>query len=290
MKAAIFGYDIKSDSLKYVNGLVGKLKSLNISCLFHEDFKNLIKNESWFSSTNCETFTNSDNLKGRADIIISMGGDGTFLNSVKLVGDSEIPVIGINLGRLGFLANISKEKISEAIDAIHSKKYKIEKRALIELADYPQFEDKVALNEICVQKTGPEMIKIQVFLNDDYLNTYWADGLIVATPTGSTAYSLSVGGPIIVPGAKNFVLSPISPHTLTVRPVIIPDSFDLKLKVTSPSNSFLLNLDHHSYEMTNKDELILRRANFDLNLIKLEGMTFYKTLRDKLMWGVDKRN
>jgi len=290
MRAAIYGYGLKQESFHYIQELLSSLSRNNIPFSLHDKLFNIVKSENWLNNYQKDIFTDDSDLHNIADVLIGLGGDGTILNSVSLIKACNIPVIGINLGRLGFLANISKDNISKAIDAIAEQKYSIENRALIEIKNMNGLKSKVALNEISVQKSGSEMINVQVYLNNEYLNTYWADGLLIATPTGSTAYSLSVGGPIIVPGAKNLVISPISPHTLTVRPLIIPDSMELRLKISARNEKFLLSLDHNSFEITENQEIVLGRAVTDLKLMQIEGVSFYKTLREKLMWGVDKRN
>lgn len=290
MKAAIYSHTLNSDAVLFFRQLINELNENNIHCLFHSSLKETMLSPD-FLNEHCSFFENNNELtEKKADLLISIGGDGTFLNSLDFVKNSGIPIVGINLGRLGFLANISKEDIREAVNDIANNRFTIEKRALLSIENLSTLKNNVALNEISIQKEDSAMISISTFINKEYLNTYWADGLIVSTPTGSTAYSLSVGGPIIVPGAQNFVISPISPHTLTVRPVVISDQSELRFKISARNKKYLLSVDHYSYHLEETQEIVVKRAAYDLNLIKLEGISFYKTLREKLMWGLDRRN
>ncbi len=239
------------------------------------------------------TFSSPEDLPDDADVMLSIGGDGTFLEAVSYVRDKGIPVAGINSGRLGFLADITQEEISNALDSILHGLYAIEERALLELnADKDLFGDfNFALNEITIHKRDDSsMIKLQVFLDDQFLNTYWADGLIISTPTGSTAYSLSVGGPLVLPGVQDFIVAPISPHNLAVRPLIFPDSTEVKIKVEGRSGHVLVSLDSRSVVMETGLELRITKAPFKVLTIRLNDHSFYNTLRSKLMWGVDRRN
>ncbi|MCK5821667.1 MAG: NAD kinase [Bacteroidales bacterium] len=239
------------------------------------------------------TFSSPADLPEDADFMLSIGGDGTFLEAVSYVRDKGIPVAGINAGRLGFLADIAQEAISKALDSILLGLYKVEERTLLELkSDQDLFgEFSFALNEITIHKRDDSsMIKLHAYLNDEFLNTYWADGLIVSTPTGSTAYSLSVGGPIVLPGIRDFIIAPIAPHNLTVRPLVFPDNMELKLRVEGRSGKVLVSLDSRSVVMETGLELRITKAPFKVLTIRLNDHSFYNTLRSKLMWGVDKRN
>ncbi len=227
------------------------------------------------------------------DMMFSIGGDGTFLESISFVGKLDIPIAGINSGRLGFLANISQEEIPIALQAIHDKRYTLEERTLLEVDSggkaFKHFN--YALNELTIQKrdTG-SMIVMNVKINGEFVNTYWADGIILSTPTGSTAYSLSLGGPIVVPGSENFILTPIAPHSLTVRPIIIPDHDVIEITVEGRTDNYLASLDHQSEVVEKYTVLKVKAADFKIKTVRIEGKTFFDTIRDKLMWGVDRRN
>lgn len=227
-----------------------------------------------------------------ANFMLSLGGDGTFLESVAFVEDSNIPVLGINFGRLGFLANISTEDVDDAIHMLLNGDFYVENRSLIQVvtSNNPFSKYPYGLNDFTLQKKGTAMITVNAYIDDEFLCTYWADGLIVATPTGSTAYSLSVGGPIISPKLSSMVISAIAPHNLTVRPFVIPDSCNLRLEATSRSGDVLVSLDSHSYTLDLPLVVELKKAPFHLGVVNLKGSNFYKTLRNKLLWGADKRN
>jgi NAD+ kinase len=237
-------------------------------------------------------FNSHTDLPDNADMIFSIGGDGTFLETVSLVREKGIPIVGINSGRLGFLATISQEKLLGSLDVILSKKFSVEERTLLKL-DFPgaKKEDfNYALNEVSIEKVGSTMITIHAYVNGEFLNSYWADGLIISTPTGSTAYSLSVGGPIVIPGSNDIIISPISPHNLTVRPLVIPDKDELTLRVDGRDEKYIASVDSRSVILSNKTEVRVKRAEFKIKILKLKGHSYYSTLRNKLMWGVDKRN
>lgn len=228
------------------------------------------------------------------DLALSVGGDGTFLRTAAAVGNSGIPVLGINTGRLGFLADVNFNDLSETLQEIFSEEYLIEERSLLELIvddeSLPFSQYNRALNEVAILKQDTaSMLTIHTHINNDFLTSYQADGLVVATPTGSTAYSLSVGGPILVPSSPSIVLSPIAPHNLTSRPLIVQDDAKIKLRIESRSNSFLVSLDGQSQVCHVRTEIEVQKADYTLKVVKRKGHTFYETLRDKLMWGVDVR-
>lgn len=238
-------------------------------------------------------FNSSGDLSGDESVILSVGGDGTFLEAVTIIRDYPIIVAGINSGRLGFLADIAQEEITKAIDSIAIGQYSIEERTLIKLStEDPIFGDfNFALNEITVHKRDDSsMITIHAYLEDQYLNSYWADGLIMSTPTGSTAYSLSVGGPLLLPGSSDFVLSPIAPHNLNVRPLVFPDEMSLTLKIDGRSRHVLVSLDSRSVVVESSLELRISKAPYKIKTLRLKDHQFFNTLRSKLMWGLDKRN
>lgn len=240
-----------------------------------------------------ETFTGHDDLSEDIDFVISLGGDGTLLDTVTIVRDKNIPVVGINFGRLGFLASIGRDEMTDAIKALARRSYIIDRRTLIHLdSNVPLFNDvPYALNEFAIHKrdTAP-MVKIHTYLNGELLNTYWADGLILATPTGSTGYSLSCGGPVVFPDACSLVLTPIAPHNLNVRPIVIPDNTIISFEVESRSDDIICALDSRR-EIVDKNVLLaVRKENFMMNLVRLNENNFLQTLRNKLSWGLDKRN
>ena len=226
-----------------------------------------------------------------ADMVVSMGGDGTFLKAARLVGNKNIPIIGINTGRLGFLADVSYNDIESTFADILAGNYTLEKRSLLKLhGNIPNIEYPYALNEIAILKRDhASMITIHTHIDHSYLATYQSDGLIVATPTGSTAYSLSVGGPIIEPTSKTLVINPIAPHSLNVRPFIIPDAITIHLKIESRSHNFLISVDGRSYKCNEETEVCISKAEHSTIVVKRQNHHFYDTLREKLMWGADKR-
>jgi len=224
--------------------------------------------------------------------MLSIGGDGTFLETVTIVQKHGIPIAGINAGRLGFLSNIPATEIESSLDAILQDQYSIEHRSLISLRLSVGKMNGFccALNDVSLQKKYSSMITIHAYLNDVLLNSYWADGLIISTPTGSTAYSMSVGGPIVTPDSNNFIISPLAPHNLAVRPVIVPDNNTIRLKVNSSESCYILSLDSRTEIFDTDVEVLIQRADFTIKTIRIKGYTFYDTMRNKLMWGVDKRN
>ena len=242
---------------------------------------------------NTETFEHHTELTEEIEFLISLGGDGTLLDTVTLIRDKNIPVVGINFGRLGFLASIGRDELSTAVKALARRSYIIDRRALIHLdSNIPLFNDvPYALNEFAIHKRDTAaMVKIHTYLNGELLNTYWADGLILATPTGSTAYSLSCGGPVVFPDASSLVLTPVAPHNLNVRAIVIPDNTIVSFEIESRSDDIICALDSRR-EIVDKNVLLaVRRENFMLNLVRLNENNFLQTLRNKLSWGLDKRN
>jgi NAD+ kinase len=292
MKIALYARNVKDNLPDYVKTLSTKLNRENIKLTIFHSYFEFLKKEFAFN-LEIETFKSYDCINKNTDCIISLGGDGTILETLDLVRNSGIPVLGVNTGRLGFLASVYKEDFGKAIDFLLSKKYKLDKRAVIELIEpYGYFGTlNWAVNELTVlKKDSSAMINIEAFINGSLLNSYWADGLIISTPTGSTAYSLSCGGPIIVPDAENFVITPIAPHNLNVRPIIISNNSEITLKVHGRSPEYLLSLDSRHTTINNSYEIRLKKSDFTFNLINLDSQNFFKTLRDKLMWGIDKRN
>lgn len=240
-----------------------------------------------------ESFNDLKDLLLLPDILLSVGGDGTFLETMLIVRDSGIPIAGVNTGRMGFLANISEDEISHSIDLLCAGDFKIIERSLIEIYHPKGLFEKgssTALNEITIQKADPSMITINVYVDETYLNTYWADGLIVSTATGSTAYNLSVGGPILSPGDESIIISPISPHNLTIRPIVLSGESNLRMTVEGRTREYIATCDFRSVRLSFSEELFIKRSPDKLKSVMLKGMDFYSTLRNKLMWGADRRN
>ncbi|MDC1403348.1 NAD kinase [Crocinitomicaceae bacterium] len=239
------------------------------------------------------SFKNYKDFSTGIDLAISMGGDGTFIQTVKFIRNSGVPIIGINTGRLGFLANVSTEKMEETLEAVKRKEFVFQSRSLMKLdmENNPFGDDNVALNEVTLhKKDAASMITVDASLAGKYLNSYWADGLIVATPTGSTAYNLSCGGPIVTPGCQIHMLTPIAPHNLNVRPMVVPDHLPITLTVQGRERRYLVSLDGISQSIKQGEVVTVSKADFMLNVIKFEDNNFLDTIRNKMMWGIDKRN
>lgn len=291
VKIGIFGKNLKSETFPFIQTLFNKLSSVYAKVFVHEEIYTIIGKK--ITMQDPIVFSSHAEIRNELDFIISLGGDGNMLSTVTLIQDSGIPIIGINLGRLGFLASINKEQINRAIDCLLEEKFTLESRSLLKLTSPTMVFDgqNFALNEISVYKRQPNsMISVNVHVNDQYLNSYWSDGLIVATPTGSTAYSLSTGGPIIHPDAHNFVITPIAPHNLSVRPVVIPDDTIVRLKVADRDGGFLVSLDSRTVELESGVELQIEKEAFNIQLVRLPDENFFGTIRAKLLWGIDKRN
>lgn len=292
MKVAIYSRVLESTQQKDVQLFFDELdKEEIVPVIFQPFFEEIRPHLSLPSSS--QTFSGHTDLTNEIDFVISLGGDGTLLDTVTLVRDKNIPVVGINFGRLGFLASIGRDELVNAVKALARRSYLIDRRTLIHLdSNVPMFNDApYALNEFAIHKrdTAP-MIKIHTYLNGELLNTYWADGLILATPTGSTGYSLSCAGPVVFPDACSLVLTPIAPHNLNVRPIVIPDNTIISFEVESRSDDIICALDSRR-EIVDKNVLLaVRRENFMLNLVRLNENNFLQTLRNKLSWGLDKRN
>lgn len=293
MKIAIYGMQFGDDFSPHFEKLIGLLNKNKTEIVIYKPFFESLNEGIQSKLKDISFFTTAAELKKRAEILLSIGGDGTFLDSATFVQNSGIPIAGINSGRLGFLANISGSEIEEAINKIIENSYSFEERELIQLVTPSKlFGDcNFALNEATIsKKDSSSMITIHAYLNGNFLNTYWADGLIIATPTGSTAYSLSVGGPIVVPEAKNFIITPIAPHNLTVRPLVLPNDQELTLKIEGRDENYLVSLDRRYEAVTSDIEIKIKKARFKIKVIKHDDRTFFSTLREKLMWGLDRRN
>ena len=292
MTIALFGKAFNPDHLEYFRLLIGRLEESGCQLIIWEPFHEFIRDKISFRGK-IDLFKRHDQLKGKADYLISVGGDGTMLDAIQLIRDSGIPVAGINLGRMGFLSSISRNEIIPAISDIVEGRFRIEKRSLISIESPAGLFGDVsfALNELSInKKETSSMVVVQVWVNDNFVNSYWADGLIVATPTGSTAYSLSCNGPIIVPDSHNFVITPIAPHNLTVRPVVIPDSSRIRIKVDGRDKNALIRLDSRVSMLTQEMEILIRKADFEVNLLQRNNENFFSTIRGKLNWGMDIRN
>lgn len=292
MKFAIYGREFNNTVLPYVQDVFDALEFYGIEILVFHDYFEFIA-EKVRLPEGISTFTGHKDLCQQADVLISLGGDGTLLDTLALVRDSAIPVIGINFGRLGFLASINKDNIKAAIAALMQKDYSLDRRTLLHVdSKYNLFGDEnFALNDITIhRRDNSAMMIIHAYMDDEFINSYWADGLIIATPTGSTAYSLSCGGPIIFPSAQNFVITPIAPHNLNVRPVIIPDNVTLRFEVEARSTKFLVSCDSRTATVDRSVNITVKKAAFHVNLIRLHKESYLTTLRNKLLWGIDTRN
>jgi NAD+ kinase len=292
MRIALYGSPFDFSKSKYIQHLVHKLEQEEISICIENQFFDFLEEHITFTKA-VSSFDDYHDLKEKVDILLSIGGDGTLLNTITLVRDSGIPILGINTGRLGFISSISTDKIDSAINQLLKGNYDIQERTLLKLESENNLfgETNFALNEVTIlKKDTSSMIQIHAFLDDVYLNSYWADGLIIASPTGSTGYSLSCGGPIILPGTDNFIISPIAAHNLNVRPLVISDKTEIRLKVDEREELALVTLDSRSRAIDPSLELRIKKANFKIKLIKLEDQSFVSTMREKLMWGKDKRN
>ncbi len=293
MKIAIYGKSFKSSFHYSIRELFRILENKKANVTIYKPFYEYIKKELDYSPKISGVFVSHKEVESDTSLVFSIGGDGTFLESVSFVRNKGIPIVGINSGRLGFLANISKEELPIAIKSIFEKKYSIEYRSLIQLeTENNLFGDfSYALNELTVlKKDSSSMINIHVYMNDEFLNTYWADGLIIATPTGSTAYSLSAGGPIVIPTSDNFVITPLAPHNLTVRPIVIPNNNSIRLHIEGRDKKFLASLDYRYKAFESSTILEIKKADFKIKMLNLPNHSYFSTIRNKLMWGADKRN
>lgn len=291
MRIAIYGKEIRENYLPFLSSLLRVLEEKGISVLIYEKFHHFIQQKITLE-TPVNTFDSTMNMD-TVDYLFSIGGDGTILEAVTLLQSHKTPILGINTGRLGFLSSITTDEIHGALTAILNSDFDLDKRSLLCLdTDNQLFGDQnFALNEITVQKQDTSsMITIHVFLDDEFLNSYWADGLIISTPTGSTAYSLSCNGPVVHPDSNNIILTPIAPHNLNVRPLVIPDNKTLTLKIEGRVETFLVTLDSRSIVTNTNLALTIKKCDHQVRLIRLKEHSFLKTLRNKLMWGLDKRN
>ncbi|QBZ96793.1 NAD kinase [Flavobacterium sangjuense] len=289
MKVAIFGQYYQNDTRPIIKDIFVFFNRNNVELVIEENFLKILYEEK-ILERQYKTFASHKDLDSSFDILISIGGDGTILRATTYVRDSGIPILGVNAGRLGFLAKVQKEKIELFLQIVLEKKYTLSERTLLSI-ESPDIDINFAMNEIAVsRKATTSMITIETSLNGEYLNSYWADGLIIATPTGSTGYSLSCGGPILTPDVKGLVITPIAPHNLNARPLVIPDDTEIKLKVSGREEQYLVALDSRITSISNNSELTIRKTPFKIKMVEIPEETFLKTLRTKLLWGEDKRN
>ncbi|MEC3905768.1 NAD kinase [Tamlana sp. 2201CG12-4] len=294
MKVAVFGRFYNTRTTTSIERLSNYLLQKDIEVYIEHEFFNLLTQES-FKSEKFSSFKTFDTLDTSFEFLISIGGDGTILRAITFVKDIDIPIIGINTGRLGFLATIQVDVIEHALQNIIDGNYKISERSLLSVETTPENADitglNFALNEVAVsRKNTTSMITVETHLDGEYLTSYWSDGLIVSTPTGSTGYSLSCGGPVITPGTNSFVLTPIAPHNLSARPLIIPDSTEIQLRVSGREENHLVSLDSRIATLDNGTLIKIKKADFKIKMIDLLDESFLTTLRKKLLWGEDKRN
>lgn len=293
MKVAVFGTTVSDSFAPVLNEFFGFLKNNHIHVQLFRPFYNFLVDELKTSPFYTTFFNSYHDFDNTCDFIFSVGGDGTFLHSVLNIRNFDIPVVGVNSGRLGFLADISENQVQNALTQIFNHHYSITERSMLQV-DFCGMENldfNFALNEMTVLKTDTSsMINIYAYLGKELLNNYWADGLIIATPTGSTAYSLSVGGPILTPDSENFVITPLAPHNLTVRPLVVPDNYEIELKVEGRGTHYLTSLDFRSVAVELSTIIKIKKAGFKLKTLQLPDQTFFSTLRNKLMWGIDRRN
>jgi NAD+ kinase len=293
MKVAIFGQYYQNDTRPIIRDIFIFFNSNHVELVIEESFLKILYEEKIIEKP-YKTFSSHSDLDSSFDILISIGGDGTILRATTFVRDSGIPILGINAGRLGFLAKVQKENIASFLQIVLEKKYTISERTLLTLdcsSNETAIDINFAMNEVSInRKDTTSMITIETYLNGEYLNSYWSDGLIIATPTGSTGYSMSCGGPILMPDVKALTITPIAPHNLTARPLVIPDNTEIKLKVSGREEQYLVSLDSRITYINNNTELTIKKTPFQINMVEIPEETFLKTLRNKLLWGEDKRN
>ncbi|HEY4616960.1 MAG TPA: NAD kinase [Flavobacterium sp.] len=294
MKVAIYGQYYQNSTEPIIKDIFVFFNQNNVELVIEASFLEILY-EKKIVQKEYNTFSSHTELDQSFDMLISIGGDGTILRAATLVRDSGVPILGINAGRLGFLATVQKENIHDFLQIVIDKKYTLSKRTLLSLSCYPPNEAlkdiNFAMNEVSVsRKDTTSMITIDTYLNGEILNSYWADGLIISTPTGSTGYSLSCGGPILTPDVKGLVITPIAPHNLNARPLVIPDETEIRLQVSGREENYLVSLDSRITSVGNESILTIKKTPFQINMVEIPEETFLKTLRTKLLWGEDKRN
>jgi NAD+ kinase len=292
MKIAIYGRQFNDTVLPYVQQVFNQLAQHEVDIYLFKDLDDFLAGKITIPQ-GYKTFVKDDSFKGLIDVFLTLGGDGTMLDIVSFIRDSGIPVIGINFGRLGFLASVNKSDIAAALHAVVNGKYSLDNRVLLKIeSDSPVFgNDNFALNDITFHKRDDSaMITIHTYLNGELLNSYWGDGIIISTPTGSTAYSLSCGGPIILPQSGNVVVTPVAPHNLNVRPIVLSDDKVLSFEVECRSANYLVSCDSRTVIVDTPIKFSIIKADFELNLLRLDNESYLSTLRNKLLWGIDARN
>lgn len=295
MRIALYSRQLKPDDIPFVQTVVAMLQKSGIDCLLYDLLHRELQQQLQEIQTAMPTFDSHDSLSGRADFLFSIGGDGTLLNTITLVQDLNIPVLGINSGRLGFLTDVHKDEFTtQLLTALQSGNFTLDSRTILRadsnrpalFADAPY-----ALNEFTIHKLDTSaMITVHTYVDGQFLNSYWADGIIVSTPTGSTAYSLSCGGPIVYPSSQTFIITPVAPHNLNVRPIVIPDDKTISFKVEGRGDAFLCTLDSRYETIDHHYQIQVSKERFMLQLVRLSGNDFFSTIRNKLMWGLDTRN
>ena len=294
-KIAIYGQSYTVSSEKEINILIQLLEKKNVEFFFEKEFHDLLL-ESKTITKSYATFSSFIDLSSLGtDFMFTLGGDGTILRAVTFIRDLNIPILGINTGRLGFLAAVKKDEIEEAIDLVLNEDFTIQERSLLEVKVTPESKEiskmSFALNDVTVaRRNTTSMIGVKTYLDNEYLTNYWSDGLIIATPTGSTGYSLSCGGPVVLPGSKNFIITPIAPHNLNSRPVVISDKTNIELEISARENKYLISLDSRITTVPEETKVSIKKASFTVKTILLNNQSNIKILRGKLMWGEDKRN
>jgi NAD+ kinase len=291
MTIGVYARPTKENNAGYVVQIEEFLRSEGVDLIIYKPFYDYLKDEAGFT-TELDTFSSSEELISKAFYLICLGGDGTLLETVTLVRKSGIPVLGVNTGRLGFLSPVNKDDLNDALKMLLNEKFTLDKRELIRVNGCSSLFGNLnyALNECSIlKKDAGSMITIDTFVDGIFLHSYFADGLIISTATGSTAYSLSCGGPIMMPDSDNFVITPVASHNLTVRPLVISNNKEISVKVAGRNEEFIVALDSRSVKMPSGAQIRIRKANFRINLVNLEGQHFFNTLRNKLMWGIDKR-
>lgn len=294
MKLALYGQAYQPNTKDIIERIMAVCQKFDAEVVVEANYHAILSQNNVFRN-NVATFSTHGDLNNGVDFFISIGGDGTMLRAATFVKSKNIPIVGINAGRLGFLANVQQESIEKLLPLLFEKKYKLSQRTLLSLECYPDpcdiYDLNFALNEITVsRKNTTSMITIETWLDGEYLTSFWADGLIISTPTGSTGYNLSCGGPVIVPESKCLVITPIAPHNLNVRPLIISDDTEIKLKVSSREPQFLVSLDSGTKAIENENEIHIKKSPFTIRMVEFPEEGFLKTLRNKLLWGEDKRN
>lgn len=294
MKVAIYGQYYQNSTEPIIRDIFVFFNSNHVEMIIEANFLKILY-ERQLIKKEYKTFSSYKELDNSFDLLLSIGGDGTILRAATLVRNTGIPILGINAGRLGFLASVQKENISTFLQMVVDKNYTITKRTLLKASVAPKNTEiarlNFAMNEVTVsRKDTASMISIDTYLDGAFLTSYWADGLIISTPTGSTGYSLSCGGPILTPDVKSLVITPISPHNLSARPLVVPDTTEIKLRVSGREQQHLVSMDSRSISIGNESILTIKKNTFPINMVEIPGETFFKTLRNKLLWGEDKRN